>query len=315
MGQERRRRHPTRAAAVAAAVLVAAGCQASPAPSAATPTARSTAPATPTAGPLATVSAEPADTFARGAVADLPQNGPIVFFRTDDARSTDTPFEIAPSGRNEHQLFKGGLLPGVWSPTHPHIAVAYRVKDRKPTPGAESEWIRPAIVNADGSGWIALDPAPGRKLHLQPIGWSADGLRLILGSGGDDVDPADEGVYTLGMSGARELTHVYTAAAGHNEGYTVSPDGSKVLGTTSTSDFDRALFVVNTDGSGRVAITDSTLNVVDLDWYDGISSDWSPDGTHVVFGANTVAEPGDPPGLYVERTDGTHRHLIVQPEI
>jgi hypothetical protein len=320
MDHQLRQRHGAIAAAVAAAVAISAGCQASPAPSAATTsTPVSTAVAVSTGAPPTTAAAlatvDPADRFSHVSGADLPRNGPIVFYRTDDARSKNTPFEISANGLNERKLREGGVLPGVLSPNVEQIAVFYLVKDPKPTPGRESDWLRPAIVNADGSGWRALDPAPGGKFHLQPIGWSADGSRLILGSGGDAVDPKDAGVFTVRASDGGDLTQVYAAAPGHHEGYTVSPDRSKLLGTTSTTDFDRALFVVNADGSGRVAITDPGLNVADLEFYDGISSDWSPDGSHLVFGAQTAAEPGDPPGLYVERADGTNRHLIVQPEI
>src|SRR5258705_1656970 len=90
----------------------------------------------------------------------LPKNGLIVFYRTDDARSTNTPFSIEPDGTHETKLHDGGLLPGAVSPDGTRIAVHQLVKDPSPMRGAESAWIRPAVVNADGSGYRLLNAYP-----------------------------------------------------------------------------------------------------------------------------------------------------------
>jgi hypothetical protein len=299
--------------------LVASACQSAPDPSTAA-AATSVATAAPTVGTAtaaktAAATALPAERFVTIGKGDLPENGPIVFFHTNDARTSNSPYEIATSGFNEHQLRDGGLLPGVWSPDGKQLAVRHLVKDPSPKPGAEAAWLRPAIVNADGSGWRALDPAAGRKMHLAPIGWAADGSNVLMDSGGEDVDAADMGLWSMRASDGGELTHLYTTPQGHNEGFLPSPDRSKLLVTTSTNDLDRALFVINADGSGRVNITDATLNPAELEFYGGVSADWSPDGSHIVFGAQRTDGVGDPPALYVALADGTARREIVSAAI
>jgi len=121
-------------------------------------------------------------------------NGPIMFYRTDDARSTNTPFMVDPDGSGETALTDRGLRPGIWSPDARRLAVSHLVTDSSPQPGAETAWIRPAIVNADGSGFTVLDAYPDRKMHLDPIAWSPDGSRIFVYSGGEDANPADAGL-------------------------------------------------------------------------------------------------------------------------
>src|SRR5207237_6068883 len=111
-----------------------------------------------------------------------------VFYRTDDARSTNSPFIIDADGTHETALHDGGLMPGIWSPGGCKLLVSHLVEDPSPLPGAEPAWIRPAVVNADGSGFEVPDAYPDRKMHLAPVGWSPDGSRVLAVSGGGDVD-------------------------------------------------------------------------------------------------------------------------------
>jgi len=246
--------------------------------------------------------------------ANLGINGKIVFFRTDDARSTNTPFIIDADGSHETALHDGGLLPGYWSPDGRQLLVAHLVADPSPSPGAETAWIRPATVNADGSGFKVLDAAPGRKMQLAPVGWSKDGSRVLVVSGGEDVDPSDMGLYSLMASDATDLTRIMVTPPGHNDIVLMSPDRSKILINRSTNDDDRALFVINADGTHQVEITEPDLIAANLEFYDGISADWSPDGSfRLVFGAGTA--PEDPPGLYVDATGYARPHQIVGPDV
>lgn len=299
-----------RLASFASSILVAAACTtvvptAEPHAATAVPT------GSPATMPATTneVAPGPGESFASISIGDLPRNGRIVFVRTDDSREVNTTFLIDPNGSNEARHPDKGLTPGIWSPGGRELAVGHFVKDPNPTPGAQTAWMRPALVVRE-FGWWPLDPAPGRKMHLFPIGWSADGSLIFLHSGGEDVDPNDMGIYTMRESDGGDLTHLYTTPPGHGEGFVQSPDHTKFLGTTSTTDFDRALFVIDADGSERVTITGTNLNAVDLEFYDGISASWSPDGAHIVFGAQTQGS-GDPPALYVVRADGTNLRQIV----
>jgi dipeptidyl aminopeptidase/acylaminoacyl peptidase len=240
-------------------------------------------------------------------------NGRIVFYRTDDARSTNTPFIIDADGSHETMLRDGGLLPGYWSPDGRHVLVSHLIPDPSPSPGAETSWIRPAIVNPDGSGFAVLDGAPGRKMHLAPVGWLSDG-RMLLASGGEDVDPADMGLYAARSTDGGDLTRIVKTPLGRNDIFLVSPDGSRILVTRSANDADGELFVVNSDGTGHADVTGPGLTAANLEFYDGISADWSPDGSfRVVFGAS--AAPGDPPGLYIDATGYARPHRIVSPDV
>src|SRR5580765_3497277 len=225
-----------------------------PSPSAPTPHAAATAllasPAPSIATPVSTPASTPSTSSLR---VQAGINGKIVFYRTDDARSTNTPFMIDADGSHETPMHDGGLQPGVWSPDGRKLLVQHLVTDPAPTPGAETAWIRPATVNADGSGFRLLDAYPDRKMQLAPVGWSSDG-RILLSSGGEDVDPADMGLYSARSSDGGDLTRILATPRGHNDIFLVSPDRSKILVNRSTTDDDRALFVINADGTSLVDV-------------------------------------------------------------
>ncbi|MEA2576906.1 MAG: hypothetical protein QOD78_494, partial [Chloroflexota bacterium] len=67
--------------------------------------------------------------LAGGATRQLGGNGPIVFYRTDSARSTNTPFMVEPDGSHETALHDGGLVPGIWSADGAKLAITHLVTD------------------------------------------------------------------------------------------------------------------------------------------------------------------------------------------
>ena len=300
------------AAAIVVALLVGGCGSATVAPG---PSATSRASQSAAAAPsiFSTVSTPPASSASSSSHARSGINGKIVFYRTDDARSTNTPFMIDADGSNEIGLHDGGLMPGVWSPDGRRLLVAHLVTDPSPLPGAETAWIRPATVNADGSGFKVLDAYPDRKMQLAPVGWSGDGSRILLQSGGEDVIESDMGLYTARSSDGADLVRIMDLPPGTNDIFLMSPDGSKILVITSTSDNDRALFLINADGTGHVDLTPPGTNAGNLEFYDGMAADWSPDGSRLAFGAATRV--GDPSGLYVLYPDGKGLHRIVSPDI
>jgi dipeptidyl aminopeptidase/acylaminoacyl peptidase len=236
-------------------------------------------------------------------------NGLILFFRTDDARSTNTPFRVAPDGSGESELHDGGLVPGIWSPDAKRVAVKHLVPDQSPLPGAESAWIRPALVNVDGSDFTVLDAYPNRRMQLDPVAWSSDGARIFVSSGSEDVDPADMGIYTVRASDGGDLKRVLVTPPGTNDFVSLSPDGTKVLVSRSTTPSDGILFVAGVDGGGHQTLTPPSVNVVDLPFYDGISEAWSPDGSRVAFAAWVDASGST--ALFVVNADGTDPRQIV----
>jgi Tol biopolymer transport system component len=245
-----------------------------------------------------------------GPIGRLPENGTIIFYRTDDARSTNTAFSIQPDGSGETELEPGGLAPGVPSPDGRRIAVHELVPDPSPTPGAETAWLRPGIINADGSGFRLLDAYPDRDMHLDPVGWTRDASRIYVYSGGEDVSAADMGLYTVRASDGGDLTRIFQTPAGYNDFVVLSPDGTKILINRSSDDFDRTLYIIDADGSNLRRVTPRDLNVVDLEFYDAISYDWAPDGSRIAFGAQLTGND-DPPTLLVMNADGSGRQAVV----
>ena len=187
--------------------------------------------------------------------------------------------------------------------------VSQPVPDRSPIAGAETAWIRPAVSNADGSGFKLLDAYPDRKMQLSPVAWPPDGTRIFVYSGDEDVDPADMGLYTVRASDGGDLTRILATPPGYNDHPAVSLDGSRVLVNRSTTNLDGTLFVVNVDGTGRHQLTPPNVNAVDLQFYDGISYAWSPDGSRIAFCAFIISNGST--GLFVVNPDGTDLKQVV----
>jgi hypothetical protein len=281
----------TRLAALVSAVLVfgllASGCAPGnipPSPGATNQAAPSAVAAQSTA-PTGSASATPQCLDRTGV------NGRIVFNRTDDDRSTNSPFVIDADGSHETALHDGGLMPGIWSRDGCKLLVAHLVVDRSPLPGAETAWIRPAVVNADGSGFVVLDAYPDRKMQLAPIAWSADGSKIFLNSGGEDMNPSDVGLYTARSSDGGDLTRVMIPppAAGTGQSFQMAPDGTHILVNEVLPRKDapdlNTLLVTNADGTGarRLSPDDPNITLIDLEFWDAASEAWSPDGSRIAF--------------------------------
>jgi Tol biopolymer transport system component len=63
------------------------------------------------------------------------------------------------------------------------------------------------------------------------------------------------------------------------------------------------------DGTNRRQLSPPTVNAVDLQFFDGTSADWSPDGSHVAFCAFVDANCST--GLFIVDPDGTDLRQIV----
>jgi Tol biopolymer transport system component len=242
-----------------------------------------------------------------------------VFYRPDGVTWPHPAFMIDPDGSHETALHDGGILPGVWSPDGSRLVVPHEVTDRSPVPGAEPEWIRPALVNTDGSGFTVLDSYPDRNMHLLPVAWSADGARIFVFSGVDAVSHADHGLYTVRASDGGDLTSILPTAPGEKDFIHLSPDGSKFLVRRELNGSDAIVLVMGADRRNVHQLSSPDMVAIDLDgfWFnfDGPlpSEGWSPDGTAVAFTAFTKS--GTPPGLFIASPDGTGRRGIVPTDI
>lgn len=205
----------------------------------------------------------------------LGPNGQIVFGRFDPAIGDDDIYVINPDGTHKRLVVPGPHEAPVWSPDGSRIAMAAQAPDGRATT---------AIVNGDGSGYV-LEPLPDPTLNLICGPWTPDGSRLAC-LGFDHSTPGrHEGVFTVRASDWSDLQRVTSnPCLGENcedDPGDFSPDGSQIVFVRHDplqADGTRALFVVNTDGTGLRRITP---------W--GMAPDsggsWSPDGRRILFAA------------------------------
>ena len=168
--------------------------------------------------------------------------------------------------------------------------------------------VQPATANPDGSDFRLLNP--NLPLDLFCLSWSPDGTRLLCHSEGI-ANPADAGLYTVRSSDAGDLVRVTAIPADHfDDGYGYAPDGSRILFSRFDSTGHGVLFSVKPNGSGRLRLSPARLSVIDLDFFDRVGADWSPNGSRVTFAAQQLSRRGFKTALFVVRANGTGLHQI-----
>jgi Tol biopolymer transport system component len=227
------------------------------------------------------------------ASATLPgANGKIVFGQV----FPNYGFTIDPDRSDKRQIGPAGNTTCTnWSPDGGKVLCNLWSADGVP---------QPATANPDGSDFMLLNP--NLPLDLFCLSSSPDGTRLLCHSEGM-ANPADAGLYTVRSSDARDLVRVAaTPPDGFDNGYSYSPDGSRVLFARYDSNDNGTLFSVKPDGSGAIQLSPPGVSVIDLDFFDRVGADWSPHESRVTFaGFQRTASGGFKTGLFVVNADGT----------
>ncbi len=224
------------------------------------------------------------------AVAALPAGATVSATNGKIAFGFGDVFTINPDGTQVHQL---GVPRSTgctsWSPDSSKI-LCNVFSENGP---------QPATANPDGSDFTFLNQ--DLPLDLFCLNWSPDGSRLLCHSEGIP-NPADAGLYTVRSSDAGDLVRVTaTLPYGFDIGYGYSPDGSRIL-YAQFANGHGTLFSVKPDGSDPVQLSPPGLSIIDLDFFDQVGADWSPDSSRVTFAAS---KSGHVSALFVVNADGT----------
>ena len=236
-------------------------------------------------------------------------NGQIAFERLAPGQASEAPgngtvFVASPDGSHARHVPlvypTDSITPIDWSPDGTKLLLQYTVRlDRN---GDCCLPFRPAIVNADGSGFklLTMRYAP----HDEGCAvWTPDQKRLLCVFKGDSP-----GVFSVRASDGGDPVRLTTYPFGPNceicdEPTDVSPDGTRFVFLRSRHEdtfgdpvqaHQAAIFVENIDGSGLQQLTPYGYARGD----DFASAQWSPDGTQIVSG--TAAG-----GLFMVGSDGT----------
>ena len=153
------------------------------------------------------------------------------------------------------------------------------------------------IMNNDGSGQTQLTNSP--EADLAPS-WSPDGKQLAYLQSAETITGRKYYMKVMNADGTGQvtLTNVILRNSSYSTGsISWSPDGSKLAFTSFISDFDSEIFTINTDGSGRVNLTN------DPSHQEGHPS-FAPDGMRIAFSKSQSGVVDS--ALYLMNSDGTN---------
>ena len=237
-------------------------------------------------------------------------NGQIAFERLAPNQAFEAPgngtvFVANPDGTHPQQVplvYPTDVVTGIdWSPDGTKLLLQYTIRFDKN--GDCCLPFRPAIVNADGSGFRLLT----MKYAPHEAGcavWMPDQKRLVCFFGGDTP-----GVFNVRASDGGDPVRLTTYPFGSDCNSCdmptdVSPDGTRFVflryrRETAPGGQQVAIYVENIDGTGLRQLTPYGYAAP----HEIASAQWSPDGTQII--SETTAG-----GLFTVRPDGTDRRQI-----
>jgi Tol biopolymer transport system component len=202
-------------------------------------------------------------------------------------RYTRGDYELVVTDADGHPLadFDRTAIGFSWSPDGSQIVFS-TVQD-----GTDHDIV---VATLDGTETrvVVHSPLTDANPAWSPIG----GLIAFTSAPVLDRDPGDEDVYVVRPDGT-DLTRL-TGSRGPDQSPVWSPDGARIA-YLGEQDGEREVFVMNTDGTGRVAVSDAPAN-------DITSPVWAPDGSMIAFGVFS----GTDWDVFVVDADGTDQMLL-----
>jgi Tol biopolymer transport system component len=193
---------------------------------------------------------------------------------------------------------------GAWSPDDSQLACESWDESNPARNGIYT------MSSADGSNLTRLTN-PGVGGDDQPGAYSPDNKRLVFGRFDANGDGVGLFVIKTNGTGLREITPPGTLIQGGNDG-DWSPQGNRIVFSRHvTPDVRGSIWVVDSDGSGLHEIQVQGFacggSVFDANGFGCHEPHWSPDGTKIIFAANS---PATGTNIYTVNVDGTgHRQV------
>src|SRR4051812_46787740 len=223
------------------------------------------------------------------ALATFPgHNGRIAFHATTATEGTQI-FTVRPDGRDLHALthVAGDAISVDWSPDGQRIAFEIDTEDSATV----------ALMNADGGGVRTL---PGIGLFNGDPSFTPDGERLVYGF----FDGAHAGVASMRLDGSDpRLIQIPE----NREAPTAPPDGPRIGLTCQQVPDPPQTLCTTPAGGGPVTNLTPVTPTAEV----GAKSDWSPDGTQLVFTDHAdLPNPGDSANVATVAADGTGERML-----
>ncbi|WP_127508765.1 Hsp70 family protein [Actinoplanes solisilvae] len=184
----------------------------------------------------------------------------------------------------ERRVLLRGVTSGrvTWSPDDTQLAFVKKVRDIN------------QIFTIPVAGGTPTQLTFSGATKDDPV-WSTKGNKIIYWAERNGVKQ----IFELSADAPQEPGRaVTTPAQGNAVDPALSPDDSKILYTRQVNDDDSDIWIINTNGSNPVRLTDDPAREMD--------PSWSPDGSWYAF----VRGPYEAPTVVAQRPDGTGETLL-----